>query len=66
MIEDAGVCYLAPATDWERLFNRDDQAGALAEMTRHAPDLAGVKRRLAAQFTQRACQSGKSTPSCMT
>ena len=33
----AGVYYLAPATDWDTLFNRDDLATALVEMTRHAP-----------------------------
>ena len=39
VIEDAGVCYLAPATDWDALFNRDDLGNALVEMTRHAPVL---------------------------
>ena len=39
VIEDAGVRYLAPVTDWDALFNRDDLANALREMTRHAPAL---------------------------
>ena len=39
VIEDAGASYLSPVTDWDTLFNRDDLATVLAEMTRHAPRL---------------------------
>jgi 2-dehydro-3-deoxy-D-arabinonate dehydratase len=39
VIEDAGVYYLAPVTDWDALFNRDDLAQALVEMARVAPVL---------------------------
>ena len=37
VIDAAGSHYLAPVADWDALFNHDDLAGALHEMTRHAP-----------------------------
>jgi 2-dehydro-3-deoxy-D-arabinonate dehydratase len=42
VIEAAGAYYLSPETDWDALFNRDDLAATLAEITRHAPALDGV------------------------
>lgn len=36
VIEHGGAHYLAPLTDWDALFNQDDLATALVEMTRHA------------------------------
>ena len=36
VIEADGVRHLAPVSDWDALFNHDDLATALAEMTRHA------------------------------
>ena len=36
VIEADGVRHLAPVSDWDALFNHDDLASALAEMTRHA------------------------------
>jgi 2-dehydro-3-deoxy-D-arabinonate dehydratase len=36
VIETGGSHYLAAAADWDALFNHDDLAGALREMTRHA------------------------------
>jgi 2-dehydro-3-deoxy-D-arabinonate dehydratase len=39
VIEHDGACYQAPVADWDALFNHDDLANALVEMTRHAPVL---------------------------
>ena len=42
VIEDAGVCWLAPVTDWDALFNRRDLADALREMAQRAPALGDI------------------------
>lgn len=39
VIELDGTSYQAPVADWDALFNHDDLANALVEMTRHAPVL---------------------------
>ena len=44
-----GCHYLAPITDWDALFNREDLADALGEMTRHAPVLDGLDLAAAAR-----------------
>jgi 2-dehydro-3-deoxy-D-arabinonate dehydratase len=50
LIEVDGTCYQAPVADWDALFNHDDLANALVEMTRVAlvlPDMDPMAEALA-------------------
>lgn len=42
VIEVDGTCYRSPIADWDALFNHDDLAQTLVEMTRLAPVLHGL------------------------
>ena len=63
VIELAGRRCLAPEQDWDALFNHDDLATALVEMTRQAPpvpadlDLATQTLALVKTYARRRAQS---------